>query len=145
MIVLDTNVVSELMRPRPDPAVLAWMAARPRAILYTTSITQTEILYGLALLPTGRRRTALTAAAEAMFAEDFADRVLAYDGRAAAHYAAIVSTRRATGRPIEAFDALIAATARVAGAAVATRDTGGFADCDLILFDPWQGNTDRAP
>jgi predicted nucleic acid-binding protein len=137
VIVLDTNVISELMRAKPDPAVLAWVAAQPRATLYTTSINQTEILYGIAMLPAGRRRTALAAAAEAMFAEDLAGRVLSYDGAAAARYAEIVVARRRVGNPIEAFDALIAATALTAGASIATRDTGGFDGCGLTLIDPW--------
>jgi hypothetical protein len=136
VIVLDTNVISELMRAKPDPAVLAWVAAQPRATLYTTSINQTEILYGIAMLPAGRRRTTLAAAAEAMFAEDLAGRVLSYDGAAAARYAEIVVARR-VGNPIEAFDALIAATALTAGASIATRDTGGFDGCGLTLIDPW--------
>jgi predicted nucleic acid-binding protein len=137
MVVLDTNVVSELMRPEPHPAVRAWVAAQPRATLYTTSITQTEILYGVAMLPEERRRAALEAAADGMFAEDFAGRVLPYNGAAAAHYAAIVTSRRRAGSPIEAFDALIAATARAAGADLATRDIGGFEGCGLTLIDPW--------
>ncbi len=137
MILLDTNVVSELMRAEPDPAVLAWVARQDRDALCTASIVQTEVLYGIALLPDGRRKSGLAAAAEAMFAEEFARRVLPYDGEAARRYAAIVTARRAAGKPIEAFDALIAATARVAGAALATRDIGGFADCGVELIDPW--------
>jgi toxin FitB len=80
VIVVDTNVISELMRGEPHPAVLAWVAAQPRALLYTTHINQAEILYGIAALPEGRRRTALTAAATAMLAEDFADRILPFEG-----------------------------------------------------------------
>jgi predicted nucleic acid-binding protein len=94
----------------------------------------TEILYGIAMLPAGRRRTALAAA---MFAEDLAGRVLTYDGAGAARYAEIVVARRRVGNPIEAFDALIAATALTAGASIATRDTGGFDGCGLTLIDPW--------
>ncbi len=137
MIVLDTNVISELMRAQPHPGVVAWVAAQSRATLYTTTITQAEILYGLAALPSGRRRAALAAAAEAMFAEDLAERVLPFDRAAAACYADIVSSRRRAGNPIEAFDALIAATALSTGADIATRDTAGFADCGLTLIDPW--------
>ncbi|MGA7260422.1 MAG: PIN domain-containing protein [Stellaceae bacterium] len=137
MIVLDTNVISELMRAKPHPAVLAWVAAQPRATLYTTSINQTEILYGIAMLPAGRRRNALAAAAEAMFAEDLAGRVLPYDRAAAARYAEIVVARRRVGNPIEAFDALIAATALTAGTSLATCDLGGFDGCGLMLIDPW--------
>lgn len=138
MIVLDTNVISELMRAEPHASVLAWVAAQPRATLYTTSVTQAEILYGIAALPEGRRRTALMAAAEAMFTEDIAERVLPFDGAAAAHYAEIVVARREAGNPVEASDALIAATARASGAGVATRDITGFQGCGLeTLVDPW--------
>lgn len=138
MIVLDTNVLSELMRSQPAAAVFAWVAAPPRATLCTTSVSKAEILYGIAALPEGRRRQTLAAAAEAMFAEDFAGRVLPFDEAAAAHYAEIVAARRRGGRPIEAFDAQIAATARAAGAGLATRDVGDFADCGLTLVNPWE-------
>jgi len=111
VIVLDTNVISELMRSEPHPAVVAWVAARPSATLCTTSVNKAEILYGIVALPEGRRRTALVAAAKAMFTEDLADRVLPFDGVAADRYAEIVAARRRAGTPIEAFDALIAATA----------------------------------
>jgi predicted nucleic acid-binding protein len=137
VIVVDTNVISELMRAEPDPAVLAWVAAQPRALLYTTRINQAEILYGIAALPEGRRRAALAAAAEAMFAEDFAGRILPFEAQAAARYPGVVLARRRAGHPIEKFDALIAAIALAAGAEVATRDTGGFSGCGLTLIDPW--------
>lgn len=138
MIVLDTNVISELMRAEPHAAVLAWVASQPRATLYTTSVTQAEILYGIASLPQGRRRDALALAAEAMFTEDIAERVLSFNGAAAEHYAKIVVARRQSGNPIEAFDALIAATALATGAGVATRDIAGFQGCGIeTLIDPW--------
>ncbi|HEX4210623.1 MAG TPA: PIN domain-containing protein [Candidatus Binataceae bacterium] len=139
MIILDTNVLSELMRPQPNPGVIAWVASRPRASLYTTSISQAEILYGIGTLPKGRRRDNLVATAEAMFSEDLAGRVLPFNSAAAAHYAAIVVGRRESGNPIEAFDALIAATALAAGAAgVATHDLSGFEACGLAkLVNPW--------
>jgi predicted nucleic acid-binding protein len=137
VIVLDTNVISELMRAEPHPAVLGWVAGQPRALLYTTYINQAEILYGIGALPEGRRRTAIAAAAAAVFAEDFAGRILAFEAAAAARYADIVVARRQSGNPIEGFDALIAATALGAGASVATRDTAGFAGCGLTLIDPW--------
>ena len=137
MIVLDTNVLSELMRAEPDARVLAWVASQPRALLCTTHINQAEILYGIAALPEGRRRAALAVAAEAVFAEDFAGRILPFGAAAAARYSDIVLARRRAGNPIEGFDALIAATALAAGAGVATRDTGGFAGCGLSLINPW--------
>lgn len=138
MIVLDTNVISELMRSEPHPAVLSWIGGQPVAALHTTTITQAEVLYGVALLPDGRRRNALGAAAHAVFDEDFAGRVLPFDGAAAHHFAELVAARRRAGKPIEAFDAQIAAIALTAGATLATRDTGDFADCGLTVVNPWQ-------
>ena len=138
MIVLDTNVISELMRPQPDPAVMGWVAAQPRPSLYTTSINRAEILYGVAALPAGRRRDAYDAVVAAIFAEELAGRVLPFDGAAAEHYARIVTARRAAGAPIEGFDGLIAATAAAAGFAVATRDVGGFEGCGVDVVNPWQ-------
>jgi predicted nucleic acid-binding protein len=137
MIVLDTNVISELMRAQPHQGVFAWVAAQPRALLYTTHINQAEILFGIAALPEGRRRTALAEAAQAIFSEDFSGRILAFGAAAASRYPEIVMARRRGGNPIEGFDALIAATALAAGASVATRDTGGFVGCGLTLIDPW--------
>jgi toxin FitB len=138
VIVLDTNVISELMRPEPHPSVLDWVAAQPRVLLHTTHINQAEILYGIAALPEGRRRAALAAAATAMFAEDFARRILPFEAGAAARYPEIVLARRQAGNPIEKFDALIAATALAAGAIIATRDIGGFTGCGLTLVNPWE-------
>jgi predicted nucleic acid-binding protein len=128
------------MRPEPHPAVLAWIAGQPRSALFTTGINQAEILYGIAMLPEGRRRAALAAAAKAMFADDLAGHVLPFSAAAAGHYADIVVARRRAGNPIEGFDALIAATALAAGADVAARDTGGFEGCGLTLIDPWGGS-----
>jgi predicted nucleic acid-binding protein len=136
VIVVDTNVISELMRGEPHQAVLAWVAAQPRTLLYTTHINQAEILDGIGALPERRRRAA--AAATAMFAEDFAGRILPFDAVSAARYPEIVLARRQAGNPIEKFDALIAATALAAGACIATRDIGGFADCGITLVNPWE-------
>ena len=137
MIVLDTNVLSELMRSEPHPAVFAWTAGQPRSELFTTSVNVAEILYGIAALPIGRRRSGLAATAEAMFAEDLAGRILPFDDEAAAQYAEIAVSRRRQGRPIEAFDAQIAAITLVARADLATRDSAGFTGCGLSLIDPW--------
>jgi predicted nucleic acid-binding protein len=138
MIILDTNVVSELMKQAPAGSVATWVNARPAASLYTTSITQAEILHGIMLLAPGRRRSALEAAAASMFAQDFEDRILGFDADAALPYARIASSRRRAGRPISQFDAQIAAIARSAGAALATRNLADFADCGVKLLDPWQ-------
>ncbi|ACI53297.1 PilT protein domain protein (plasmid) [Gluconacetobacter diazotrophicus PA1 5] len=137
MIVLDTNILSELMRSEPDQSVLAWMSSQPLTTLFTTSITQAEILYGLALLPEGRRRDMLVAAARAMFEEDFSGRILSFDGEAAQAYADIASRRRQDGEPISQFDAQIAAVTRSRGAALATRNTRDFIRCGITLLNPW--------
>lgn len=138
MIILDTNVLSELMKPAPARGVVDWMAGQPATNLYTSSITQAEILHGLLLLPPGRRRRALEAAATAMFAEDFAGRVLGFGTDAAQPYAQIATDRRRAGRPISHFDAQIAAIARFTGAAIATRNTPDFVGCGVTLIDPWR-------
>jgi predicted nucleic acid-binding protein len=138
MIILDTNVLSELMRPQPAAKVVDWMAAQPVASLYTTSITQAEILHGLMLLPKGRRRGALEAAATSMFEEDFGGRILGFGTDAAGPYAQIACDRRRAGHPIAHFDAQIAAIARFSGAAIATRNVADFDGCGVILVDPWQ-------
>jgi predicted nucleic acid-binding protein len=138
MIILDTNVLSEVMKPMPAAGVLAWLAAQPAANLYTTSIAQAEILHRLMLLPAGRRRRALEAAATSMFAEDFGGRILGFGTDAAAPYARIASERRRTGRPISHFDAQIAAIACSTGAAIATRNRTDFEGCGVKLVDPWK-------
>lgn len=136
---LDTNVVSELMRPQPNPQVLDWFARHGNAGMYTSSITQAEILAGIALLPAGKRRTALAQAAEEMFDQDFTDRCLPFDSLAARHYAAILAKRTREGRPITTEDAQIAAIALASGLIVATRNTKDFENIEgLLLDDPWQ-------
>jgi len=138
MIVLDTNVISEVMRPNPSPKVLEWMRAEPLASLFTTAITEAELLYGVALLPPGRRRQALEATLTTVLSEDFSGRILPFDSAAAREFATVAAGRRRSGRPISDADARIAAIARSRGAAVATRDVEDFAACDLVLIDPWR-------
>lgn len=142
MIVLDTNVLSETLRPRPNATVLAWLAAQPVAALFTTTVTRGEILYGVRLLPKGRRRDALHNAVTAVFDEDFANRALPFDSHAADDYADIAAVRKTKGRPISQFDAMIAAIARSRGASLATRNIRDFAGCGIELVDPW---TAKAP
>lgn len=137
MIILDTNVVSELMRPRPSDAVLRWVGTRRSSSLYTTSVTQAEILHGVRLLPAGKRRNNVEAAAEAMFREDFAGRVLPFGSDAAHAYARIAAERRRLGRPISQFDAQIAAITDATGAELATRNTADFERCGIKVVDPW--------
>ena len=138
MIVLDTNVLSELMKAEPSASVVEWVASQPASRLFITAITQGEILYGIGLLPKGKRRNRIAIAAKAMFAEDFIDRILAFNSDAAAAYADIAVARRSEGRPISQFDAQIAAIARSTGAAVATRNVIDFEGCGIDLVNPWQ-------
>jgi toxin FitB len=138
VIILDTNVLSELMRSAPEALVTNWVATQSAANLFLTTITQAEILHGVLLLPQGRRRDAIKAAADAMFEEDFAGRILPFGSHAAHAYAEIAVGRRQTGRPISQFDAQIAAIARSAGAGVATRNVADFASCGIKVIDPWQ-------
>lgn len=137
MIVLDTNILSELMKAAPSQRVTSWVAAQPGTSLYTTSITQAEILHGVMLLPPGRRRNAIAAAAAAMFVEDFGGRILPFGSDAAHPYARIAATRRRAGRPISHFDAQIAAIAYATGAAIATRNVTDFERCDVRVVNPW--------
>lgn len=138
MIILDTNVLSEAWRASPSAAVMAWMRAQPATTLYTTTITEAELLYGIALLPEGRRRRSLEALAEFVLTEELAGRILPFDRAAAREYADIASTRRRSGRPIPEADAQIAAIARSRGAAVATRNAEDFAGCQIAVIDPWR-------
>lgn len=137
MIVIDTNVLSELMRAEPDAAVLDWFGQEPPAGLFTTTVSQAEILYGLALLPEGKRRDGLQDAAAAMFQEDFVGRILPFDSDAAHAYAAIAVGRKAAGQPISQFDAQIAGIAQSRGARLATRNVADFAGCGIVVVNPW--------
>jgi predicted nucleic acid-binding protein len=137
MIVVDTNVIWELMRPDPAVIVVEWLAAQPREDLFLASVTIAEILYGVELLPQGKRRAGLLAAAEATFTADFSGRILPFEEAAAHFYAKIAAARRARGRPIAQVDAQIAAIARVRGAVLATRNTPDFEGCGIRLINPW--------
>ncbi len=133
MIVLDTNVASELMRPSPDPAVRDWVRARRGNELCTTSITLAEIRYGIERLPTGRRRDLLKATADEVFAT-FEDQVLPFDTAAAAHYPVIVTRRDRAGLPIDGFDAQIATICHTHDAALATRNLKDFQNTVIDLI-----------
>jgi toxin FitB len=138
MIILDTNVLSELMRPKPSASVIAWIARQPETELFTTSITEAEIFYGIEVLPKGKRREHLTTAAEAVFTEDFSGRVYDFDSAAARAFSKIVSSRRTNGMPVSQSDAQIAAIAKTRRAKVATRDVKGFEQCGVDVVDPWK-------
>ncbi|MFN8121975.1 MAG: type II toxin-antitoxin system VapC family toxin [Thermoleophilia bacterium] len=136
MIVLDTNVVSELMRAEPAAAVLTWFDAQPPSEPGITAITAAEIRYGRMSMPPGRRRDRLELNADEVFGL-FPDRVLPFDGRAAAAYAEILCHREAIGRPMDGFDAQIAAICLIHGAVLATRNVRDFADTGVRVVDPW--------
>jgi hypothetical protein len=137
MIVLDTNVLSEALKPLPSRIVLGWLAAQQPLSVFTTTITEAEVLYGVGTLPPGKRHLRLLAAVEKMFAEEFAGRILPFDEDAARAFATIVAARDRAGRPISQLDAMIAAIARSHRAAVATRNTADFQGCGIEVINPW--------
>ena len=138
MIVLDTNVLSELMKSQPEPSVISWIGEHQVSNLFTTTLTQAEILYGLEILPEGKRRSALKKAAMSMFKLDFAGRILSFDMDAAQLFATIAAKRRKIGLPISQIDAQIAAIALVNQATLATRNVKDFVECNLNVINPWE-------
>jgi predicted nucleic acid-binding protein len=139
VIVLDTNVLSEALRPRPAEAVIEWMRSQAAANLFTTTVCEAEILYGLALMSAGKRRTTLQAAVARIFEENFAGRVLPFDRLAAKSFASIAAARRASGNPLSAHDAQIAAIAHSCHATLATRNVVDFVECGIGIVNPWNG------
>lgn len=137
VIILDTNVVSELLRAAPAPGVEQWLAGQDGANIYLTAVTEAELRYGVALKAHGKRSRLLLGAVDAILREDFRDRILPFDSAAAEQYASIGAERKAAGRPISQFDCQIAAIARVHGAAIATRNIGDFEGCGIEAIDPW--------
>jgi len=137
MIVLDTNVLSEVLKPSPATGVLRWLADQDPSSVFTTSVSAAEILYGVEVLPLGKRRAALLVACEKIFGEEFSGRVLPFDEAAAGVFARIAASRREPRPPISQFDAMIAAIARSRRAALATRNIGDFEHAGLSLINPW--------
>lgn len=137
MIILDTNVISEMMLSSPNVDVATWLAMQPAQTVFTTSISQAEILAGLRVMPDGARKDRLEAQAAEMFSTDFGGRVLPFDAEAAECYAGITARRRSIGRPISQFDAQIAALAYSHHASLATRNTRDFEHVGLDLINPW--------
>ena len=137
MIVLDTNVLSELMRAEAEPTVIDWLDRQDQDAVAITAVTVAELLYGIARLPDGRRKTILRQAALQMLEEEFADCVLPFDEDSAVHYAALVSQRERSGRPISMADAQIAAICRHHTAVLATRNSKDFEGVGIVLANPW--------
>jgi len=137
MIVLDTNTLSEALKPSPSKIVLRWLTAQEASAVFITTITQAKVFYGIEVLSAGKRRTRLSAVIEKLFSEDFQGRILSFDEDSARVFAKIVTGREAAGRPISQFDAMIAAIARSRGAAVATRNTNDFEHCGIRVINPW--------
>lgn len=138
MIILDTNVISELMKGQKcSENVYNWTSKQPINQLFTTTITQAEILYGIAILPQGKRQNELQKSANLMFAEDFLGRILPFDQIAAIAFAKIASQRRLNGQPISQADAQIAAICYTHNAKIATRNVDDFINCDISIINPW--------
>ncbi len=138
-LLLDTNVVSELLRPSPNPAVERWVAARLASELYFSAVGEAELRYGVAMLPEGQRKHALATAIEGILREDFEDRILPFDSSAARAYANIAAAYRSAGRTVASADCQIAAIAHSRGMTVATRNVRDFEDIGIEIVDPWAG------
>ncbi|WP_026455145.1 type II toxin-antitoxin system VapC family toxin [Saccharomonospora iraqiensis] len=142
MTVLDTNVVSELMRPEPDRGVMAWVDRMPPEDVFVTAVTAAELRYGAARLSDGRRKRELVVKVEELFAEDFRGRVLPFDDAAAGCYAEITVAREREGLAVSMADAQIAAICRSHGVPLATRNTKDFSGTGVELLDPWNHTTE---
>ena len=138
MIVLDTNVLSELMRAKPAPQVLAWIDAQPTSQLFISAITVAEILYGIARMADGKRKQSLLDVATLMFDEDFAGRILSFDSDAAVHYAGLAAESEAKGKVVDMADGQIAAIAALHDARVATRNVRHFDYLGVPVINPWE-------
>ncbi len=136
MTVLDTNVLSEVSKPVPSPDVTTWLASEPASSLFTTAITQAELLYGVECMTKGQRRNVLHVAITRILSL-FADRILPFDSSAAEAYSRIAASRRAMGRRISEADAQIAAIAFSRGARLATRNVRDFEHCGIKVLNPW--------
>ena len=138
MIVLDTNVLSELMRPAPNPVVVAWLDRQNPGNVATTAITVAEILFGIERLPAGRRRDTLAVLAADMFDQEFAGRLLSFDAVAASFYDRQMSALESRGRPVAMADGQIAAICQAHRATLATRNTKDFENMEVVLINPWE-------
>ena len=137
MIIVDTNVISELMRTAPAKQVEQWLSEQDGASIYITAITEAELRFGVAILPTGKRQNYLANLVEGILEEDFHDRILPFDRKAAFAFASIAAELRSVGRTVSQFDGQIAAIARSLSASVATRNTADFEGCGIDVLNPW--------
>jgi len=137
MIILDTNVLSALMRTAPEPLVVTWLDSQPVESIWITSITLFEVRFGLALLPRGRRRQTLETAFGCLLEQDLENRILDFDAAAAGEAAAIAADRQKAGRSVDMRDTQIAGIALARRAVVATRNTRHFKDLKITVIDPW--------
>jgi predicted nucleic acid-binding protein len=137
MLMLDTNMLSEIMRSEPEQKVVDWIVRQPSDELFTAAVCQAEILSGLAVMPSGRRRAELEEAARSMFADDFDGRVLPFDAEAASAYAEVFAARRKAGRPSGTIDLMLAGIARARGASVVTRNVADFEGVGVPIVNPW--------
>ena len=142
MFVIDTNVASELMRPQPMPAVATWIEEREAGDIYLTAVSEAELLYGVAIMPTGRRRTQVDAAMTRWLDLGFRERILPFDSATARAYAEIAADRRRAGLPAGEADFQIAAICRSRGAVLVTRNTRDFEGTGLSLVNPWLVSAD---
>jgi len=137
MIIIDTNVISELLRPSPEPAVEVWLSAQDGLSIYLTAISEAELRYGVAIMTSRKLRDGLSNVIDHILRDDMAGRILPFDSAAARAYADIADTRRSAGKQISQADCQIAAIARAHNAPVATRNTPDFEDCGIDLINPW--------
>jgi hypothetical protein len=139
MLLLDTNVISELMKSQPEPRVLDWFDRCAALPLFTSAVSEAELWAGVALLPEGKRRQNLSRAVAAMLVEDFAGRSLVFDSAAARRYSDIFAARRGAGRPITQADCQIAAIAVANNLKLVTRNSSDFDNCGIDVINPWSG------
>ena len=137
MIIIDTNVLSEVLRPEPDVRVSTWLARQPSRQMYTTAISRAEINFGILAMPDGSRKARLSEAAQAMFDVYFSGRLLPFDETAADEFASLSAGLKRVGRPMGIFDGMIASIVRSRGARLVTRNTKDFGECEIELIDPW--------
>jgi toxin FitB len=138
MIIVDTNIVAEMMKPSPDPSVVSWLNDQESAALFLTTVTIGEIGFGLEILPRGKRRLHLEQGFERVIAEAFMGRILVFDEEASRHYGVVMGRRRVIGRPLSIQDGQIASIARAKGFAVATRNVRDFVECGVEVVNPFE-------